>query len=232
MIIEEVTKQNAGQSGMTFKLVIENNNYKWDRQYITGEEIRNLAGLSNESLLLLAVTEPWNDQPIGNDDKVDLGRPDIEHFYFRRNLKLVINKKPFEWQREFISGRQIKQLGSVSMQDQLFLTIEKPGEDELITDEAKVNLALPGVEHFYSSEVDKEVIIIVNGVPKKWEKKQITFKEVIILADGIYIDRPTMIYTVAYEDGPKENPEGSMTKESVVFVKDKMIFHATATDKS
>lgn len=81
-------------------------------------------------------------------------------------------------------------------------------------------------------EKDHEVVIIVNGSPKKWNKKQITFQEVIILAFGTYIDKPTMVYTVAYEDGPKENPEGSMTKDSVVFVKNKMIFHATATDKS
>jgi hypothetical protein len=41
-----------------------------------------------------------------------------------------------------------------------------------------------------------------------------------------------MVYTVAYEDGPKQNPEGSMLKGAIVFVKDKMIFHATATDRS
>ncbi len=41
-----------------------------------------------------------------------------------------------------------------------------------------------------------------------------------------------MVYTVAYEDGPKQNPEGSMNKNQDVFVKNKMIFHATATDKS
>ena len=57
-------------------------------------------------------------------------------------------------------------------------------------------------------------------------------QEVIILAYGTYIDKPTMVYTVAYEDGPKENLEGSMLKGTSVFAKNKMIFHATATDKS
>lgn len=78
----------------------------------------------------------------------------------------------------------------------------------------------------------KEVKIIVNGIQKDWDKKKIKFKEVIILAYGEYIDKSTMVYTVAYEDGPKQNPEGSMIKDSFVFVKNKMIFHATATDKS
>ena len=79
---------------------------------------------------------------------------------------------------------------------------------------------------------DRKLVIIVNGTPKKWEKPKIEFKEVIILAFGSYVDKPTMVYTVAYEDGPKQNPEGSMQRDSVVFVKNEMIFHATATDKS
>jgi hypothetical protein len=79
---------------------------------------------------------------------------------------------------------------------------------------------------------DKGIKIIVNGTLKSWESKQISFKELIILVYGNYIDNPTMVYTVAYEDGPKENREGSMIKDSVVYVKNKMIFHATAADKS
>jgi hypothetical protein len=74
--------------------------------------------------------------------------------------------------------------------------------------------------------------IVVNGTQKNWREKQINFKDVVSLAYGTYIDMPTMTYTVAYEDGPKENPEGSMVKDSVVYVKNKMIFHGTATDRS
>lgn len=82
---------------------------------------------------------------------------------------------------------------------------------------------------------DKEVVevtIIVNGTPKKWDQKKISFREVILLAYGTFNENPTIVYTVAYEDGPKQNPEGSMIKGKEVFVQNKMIFHATATDKS
>lgn len=81
-------------------------------------------------------------------------------------------------------------------------------------------------------EKEPKYSIIVNGTKKNWEKHKIDFKDVIILAFSTYVDKPTMVYTVAYEDGPKQNPEGSMQKDSFVFVKDEMIFHATATDKS
>jgi hypothetical protein len=78
----------------------------------------------------------------------------------------------------------------------------------------------------------KNVTLIVNGTPKPWDKNVIKFEEVVVLAYGSFVDSPTMVYTVAYEDGPKQNPEGSMLKKAVVVVQDKMIFHATATDKS
>ena len=83
-----------------------------------------------------------------------------------------------------------------------------------------------------AKEKEPKYSIIVNGTEKKWEKHKIEFKDVIILAFGTYVDNPNMVYTVAYEDGPKQNPEGSMHKDSFVFIKDEMIFHATATDKS
>lgn len=144
----------------------------------------------------------------------------------------TINNNPFHWDEQYITGLQIRELGQIDEGDEIYLKMDGHQDDELITDEKKVDLGKPGTEHFYSKETKIEVTIIVNGTPKKWEKRKITFVEVIILAYGNYIDKPTMVYTVAYEDGPKQNPEGSMVKGSSVFVKNKMIFHATATDKS
>ncbi|NOU48059.1 MAG: hypothetical protein HOO86_13500 [Bacteroidales bacterium] len=145
-------------------------------------------------------------------------------------LYLIINKKRYEWHQEYITGIEIRELGNIPPDEEIFLAIKKPWEDESIPNDKQVNLARPEIEHFYSNP--KEVIIVVNGTPHKWEKPRISFKEVIILAFGQYINKPTMVYTVAYEDGPKHNPEGSMFADQEVFVINKMIFHATATDKS
>ncbi len=152
------------------------------------------------------------------------------HEHSKNVLFLLINKKQFEWHHEYITGEEIRKLGSIPVDDEIFLAIKKPWEDEPITNETKVNLARPEIEHFYSKQ--KEILIIVNGTPHKWDKPKVNFKEIIILAYGQYIDKPTMVYTVAYEDGPKQNPEGSMFVGQEVFVKNKMVFHATATDKS
>ena len=149
-----------------------------------------------------------------------------------KSLKIIINGVSFEIHQQYITGAEVRKLGKIPHDDDIFLNIKEPWKDELITDDTKVDLARPGLEHFFSKETNHEITIIVNGSPKTWSKKQITFVEVITLAFGNYIDKPTMVYTMAYEDGPKQNPEGSMIKGSVVFVKDKMIFHATQTDKS
>lgn len=150
----------------------------------------------------------------------------------KKVLNLVINSKEYEWFRQYITGAEIRKLGDISAEDEIFLKIKQPWEDEQIEDSTRVDLARPGLEHFYSKETSKEIKIIVNGREKPWDKKQINFQDVILLAYGTYVDKPTMVYTVAYEDGPRQNPEGSMIRGAVVFVKNKMIFHATATDKS
>ena len=81
-------------------------------------------------------------------------------------------------------------------------------------------------------ENNRKLILIVNGRERDWDNLQISFKEVAILAFGTYDDNPNRIYTVTFDRGPHQNPEGSMVYGDVVFVKNKMIFNVTATDKS
>lgn len=211
-------------------LIIEGKKYDWHEQYITGAEVKKLAGLPLDSELYLSIPDPWKDEKVSNDDRIDLARPEIEHFYVKKKLQYTINSAKFESDRQYVKGSFLRKQGNVPDNEEIFLKVEKPWVDELIKDDEFVDLARPGTEHFYSKP--KEVTIVVNGTPHKWDKIKISFKDVIILAFGQYIDKPTMVYTVAYEDGPKENPEGSMFVGQEVFVKNKMVFHATATDKS
>lgn len=150
----------------------------------------------------------------------------------KKTYKLKINSGNYDWPEQYITGAQVRQLDSIQAEDDIYLKRNGQDQDQLISGDTRVDLGEPGVEQFYSTESQKSFKIVVNGQLKDWEKKQISFQEVIVLAFGSYIDVATMVYTVAYEDGPKQNPEGSMVKGSIVFVKNKMIFHATQTDKS
>lgn len=147
-------------------------------------------------------------------------------------LNLTINGKNYEWKQEYITGAEIRKLGLIPAEDEIFLAIKKPWEDEPIPDDKQVNLARPEIEHFYSKDKDFKVTIIVNGRPKQWTEKTITFEQVVALAYGTYDPNPDKVYTVTYDNGPHENPAGSMVRGSKVHIKNKMIFNVTATDKS
>ena len=79
---------------------------------------------------------------------------------------------------------------------------------------------------------NRHVEIIVNGTPKEWKEKSISFEEVVVLAFGSYNDSPNVCYTVTYSRGHHSKPEGSMVKGQEVKVKHRMIFNVSATDKS
>jgi hypothetical protein len=213
-------------------LVVNKKNYDWHQEYITGAEIRKIAGIDSEDKIYLKITDPWDDELILDETKVNLARPGIEDFYTSKKLKFTVNRKLYDWPEQFITGKQIREVANVDSDDEIYLDNKKPYVDKLIKDEDEVDLARPTIENFYTVGVNFKVTINIGGVNIIWTKPKISFEEVIIEAYGTYSDSPTMVYTVAYEDGPKQNPEGSMLKGAIVFVKDKMIFHATATDRS
>ena len=82
-------------------------------------------------------------------------------------------------------------------------------------------------------EKPKVVTLIVNGRRKEWpELKKISFREVVVLAFGVFEDAPNIEYTVGYSNGPRQNPQGIMVDGDSVKVQEGMNFNATRTDKS
>jgi hypothetical protein len=155
-----------------------------------------------------------------------------ENEHGKHVLQLTINGKQYEWAQQYITGAEIRKLGNIPPDDNVFLAIKKPWEDEPIADDTKVNLARPEIEHFYSKDKHQKITLIVNGRPKPWSERTINFVQVVILAFGSHDPNPNKVYTVTYDKGPHENPHGTMDKGDNVCVKDKMIFNVTCTDKS
>jgi len=147
-------------------------------------------------------------------------------------LHLTINGKVYEWHQEYITGAEIRKLGNITAEDEIFLAIKKPWEDEPIPDDKQVNLARPEIEHFYSISKHFKVELIVNGRQKTWNENTISFEQVVILAFGNYDASPERVFTVTFDRGPQDNPEGTMVRGERVYVKNKMIFNVTATSKS
>ncbi len=78
----------------------------------------------------------------------------------------------------------------------------------------------------------REVVIIVNTRPKPWEKPEISYEQVVVLAFGAYSSDLNVVYTVNYKKGPVGERDGSLVKGESVKVKKDMIFNVSQTNKS
>jgi hypothetical protein len=89
-----------------------------------------------------------------------------------------------------------------------------------------------GEGHDHHDEPETRITVIVNGRPKHVETRTLSFDEVIRLAFDPVPSGPNILFTISYENGPRENPEGSLMEGGTVKIKSGMIFNVTATDKS
>jgi hypothetical protein len=212
-----------------FPLIIEGKLYHWHHQYISGAEIKELANLPMDSELFLSISAHWKEESVGNDKKVDLALPETEQFFVWKSLPYTINAVEFSSNKQFIKGSLIRHQGNISVDEEIYLKVPKDWEDELIEDFEWIDLARPGKEQFESRKI--EFRIIVNLKEKSWYVKKISYDDVVKLAYPDY-DPTKKSYTVKYTDGPKRNPEGSMSAGDIIYIKNKMTFHVTATNKS
>jgi hypothetical protein len=73
--------------------------------------------------------------------------------------------------------------------------------------------------------------IVVNGRPRTVASNEISFDEVVALADNLPSGE-NVVYTITYRRGHGHKPEGTLTEGHTVKVKEGMIFNVRATDKS
>lgn len=223
---------HAPKLKVPLQFVIEGKDYETFDQYKTGAQLKEIAGIPLDIELFLSISKPYQDELIENDKPVNLARPEKEYFFVKKKLHFTINGEPFTWYKQFIRGIQIRELGKISSEDDIFLDIKEGWQDDQILDDEVVDLARPGKERFVSKAKTKEFIIIVNAREKAWSEKTISFEHVVTLAFGSYDNNPNKGYTVTYSRGMEPKPEGTMVKGSIINVKNKMVFDVTATDKS
>ena len=76
----------------------------------------------------------------------------------------------------------------------------------------------------------KNVTIIVEATPHEWPKGNITYEEVVALEFPDYSSNIT--YSVGYERGKGNKPEGSMSPGASIKIKEGMVFHVSETSQS
>lgn len=212
--------------------MIEGKTFKTTQQYLTGTELKKQGGIPLDVELYLAIKRPFEDELIENDTRVNLARPDIEQFFTKqRKLYYFINEVEYTSYKQWISGAELREKGNIPVNMDICLKVDEGWQDDFIEDNELVDLARPGKERFVTVIKPASYTIRVNGDEKEWKKNVISFEEVLSLAfPSINHDRTA--YTMKYSNGPRQNPNGSMDKGDIVYIKDKMIFNVTPTNRS
>jgi hypothetical protein len=79
----------------------------------------------------------------------------------------------------------------------------------------------------------KTVNLVVNGRPKTWSEKDISFTQVVALAyDGNPPAGPDVEFTVSYRKGEDKKKEGTLVQGESVHVKEGMVFNVVPTNRS
>jgi hypothetical protein len=93
----------------------------------------------------------------------------------------------------------------------------------------------PGLpEHPEHPEHPNRLTVLINGEEKLLlpHVQRLSYEEIVKLAYGVLPTNPNTIYTVAYSNGPSENPKGTLTRGRSVMVKEGMVFNVSKSDKS
>ena len=108
-------KDNQNNEEHVLHLIINEMNYKWEQQYITGAEVKQLGNIPQSEKLFLAIKRPWEDEPLSDETKVDLARPGIEKFYSDhvdefKPVTIIVNGRPKPWEERKINYEQVVKL--------------------------------------------------------------------------------------------------------------------------
>lgn len=116
-LILPATKVNLARPGIeefysTQKLVftVNGKSYQCDEQFITGKQIRELAGIDSDDLIYLDNEKPYQDNLIMDDEEIDLARPTIEHFYtvpVDFKVTIYVNSTRFEFKKNRITYEEV-----------------------------------------------------------------------------------------------------------------------------
>jgi hypothetical protein len=130
------------------------------------------------------------------------------------------------------TGHALYQLGNVAAGLVLYREVTGDREDRVVPN-GEETVHLKEDEHFHSGPPEKwEVTIIVNGTPHVWSMREITYAQVVTLDVPDYPQHPEITYSVKYKNGPGHKPEGTLSPDSSVKVKDGMVFSVSPTGQS
>jgi hypothetical protein len=133
-----------------YRFEIDGIQCEWPISPISGAVLYVLAGADPHKLALWTTGGDEPHREIALDDSVDLEKPGVEKFVLKPREPeyptIFINDKPHVVKQDNLNGAQLRALGSIESDYQLFL--EKPGDDVPIPNDKSVKIE--NQQHFYS----------------------------------------------------------------------------------
>lgn len=201
----------------------------------TGEQILEAAGRRpTREHLLFRVQTDGTIREVRPEDLVDLREPGLEKFLAflgDRIFRISLDDRSVDWGSQWILGRVLKILAGVNPDDMDVVLIHAQGQNRLLGDDDRADLAEAGVERFETVPLNVE--IFVNTDPRVVHQRVMDYWAVVRLeypqADP---SRELESYTVTYAKGPAQNPSGNLVKGQSVHLKQGMEFDVFLTDRS
>lgn len=219
----------------TFNISVSGKTLNSPKQLLTGKEILELACLTPvENYELLLETNRKGYEPIQLTETVDLSDPGIEHFIAKlyKSIKIFIDDVEYSVDECNSTPTKLLELAGYN-NTSYYLTQIKNGGIEIgykEQNDAEHKISLKDGSKFCLYPRESKCVI-VNAETHVWNKKTISFDEVIKLAFGNNCN-PNFTYTVSYSKGVTQKPTGTLVKGNEVIVKSKMVFDAQQTNKS
>jgi hypothetical protein len=148
-----------------------------------------------------------------------------------KHVEIFIDQRRYE-SPDPTTGEALYRLGGVTSGLKLYREVRGDREDKPVPDNQQP-IHLTEFEHFHSGPAAKgDFTIIVNARKKEAQGPEITFNQVVALAFNQVPTGPNIVITVTYRHGPHQNPDGILANGESVWIKNEMVFHVKATDRS
>jgi hypothetical protein len=153
----------------------------------------------------------------------------------RRQYPIQIDETTYSVEGPVILGRTILELAQKDSEMHFVTQIIVGADDIVVEPDDKVDISTPGKERFtIVAKSKKPCQVIVNTHRHDWDARTISFEQVVSWAfpDWRQDDPNTTEYTVTYDCGVPEQPEGSLVAGSSVKVRCGMVFDVDRTNRS
>lgn len=137
-----------------FRFTVDSQQFETRHQFITGAEIRQLAGIPADAELYLDMPHGWQDHFVRCEDRVDLGKPGTEKFItLRKKTVIFVNGTPHDYDKEKVSFEEIVELAHVPTQGAAGFVVKYSNGPR----QNPKGLMSPGTEVFVRNKMDFNV---------------------------------------------------------------------------